>query len=231
MSLENMTEIILREEHILENASEIISKSINKILDEKGNAIFGTAGGSSIFNVFRFLIYQPIDWDKIHVFMVDERLVPINHKDGNFRLISQQLINVIPKQNLHPFIFKKNDLNYGISEYENEFKQYGDGCDLILLSSGKDGHIGSLFPGHPSINDESKYFISIDNAPKPPPKRMSMSTNMIVRSDISFLMLLGKEKKYAYKKYLDTNLDYKKCPSKLVDNINESFIFTNISLE
>ncbi len=226
-----MTNIIFQEKNIFYKASEIICQSINKMLKEKEKVIFGTAGGNSIYCVLKFLIKKPIEWEEVHVFMVDERLVPIDHNDSNFRMIKQQLINVIPEQNLHPFIYIDNKTNYGIPKYKNELKKYSDNYDIILLSSGEDGHIGSLFPNHQSIKNQSQFFIYVYNSPKPPPRRMSMSKKMILRSNISFLMVIGEDKKPAYRKYLDKNQDYIKCPSKLIDEINESYIFTDICEE
>ena len=189
-----MTNIIFREENIFEKASEIICQSINKLLKEKDRVVFGTAGGNSIYYVLKFLINKPVEWKKVHVFMVDERLVPLDHIESNFRVIKQQLISVIPEQNLHPFIYMDNESDYGVSKYKNELKKYTDNYDIILLSSGEDGHIGSLFPNHQSIKNQSQFFIYIDDSPKPPSRRMSMSKKMILRTNISFLMVIGENK-------------------------------------
>ena len=225
-----MTKLIFEPNKISEKTSEMISKSINKVLEKKELAIIGIVGGESISKVLDNIKNFQVEWRKVHIFMVDERLVPIDHPDSNFKMISKKLSNIILKENLHPYILKNNEKDYGLSEYQDEIKQYSNNCDIVIVSSGEDGHIGSLFPNHPSIIDDSNYFVFVDNSPKPPSRRISMSKNMILRSQIGFLLVNGNNKKEAYKKFLDENIDYTICPSKLINMLPESYVLTDIKL-
>jgi len=220
-----MTEIIYDKKDIIDIGCKKISRSINKILDKKEIVIFGTAGGSSIKKIFKNINKIDIRWEKIHIFMADERYVPIDSKYSNFHLVKESLEGLIPVENLHPFFYDKKN---PISEYEKEFKKYSDKCDIILLSSGEDGHIASIFPDHHSMKDESDYFIKVDNSPKPPSERISMSKKLISKSEISYLFIIGDSKKESYKKYLDEKIDIRNCPSKLVNFIDKSYILTDI---
>lgn len=161
--------------------------------------------------------------------MVDERLVPIYEEESNFRLINQVLNQIIPKENLHPYIFDKDNNSYGIKAYEEEIKKFRGKFDIVLVSAGEDGHIASLYPNHPSISDSSDYYIYIDNSPKPPNLRMSASKNMILRSKIGIILFYGEIKKDAYLNFLNKNMDYISCPAKLISEIPESYVITNLN--
>ena len=100
--------------------------------------------------------------------------------------------------------------------------------DIVFVSAGEDGHIASLYPNHSSISDSSDHYIFVDNSPKPPAKRMSASKNMILRSKIGIVLFYGGIKKEAYLNLLNKELDYTNCPAKLISELSESYIITNI---
>lgn len=225
-----MTEILFEKDTIYKKVSSIIINSINQILSEKDEIILGLPGGRSITKILHYLKREFIDWNKVHVFMVDERLVPIDDQDSNFRLIKHELSGVIPDKNLHPFQFDDNKPDFGLDQYEMEIKNFGGIFDIVLLSSGEDGHIGSLFPNHPSILDESEYCILVQNSPKLPKNRISISKKFLLRSKIGILLFVGDMKQEAYSKFLDENLDINICPAKLVKQLPESYVLTNIRL-
>lgn len=225
-----MTEILFEKEAIYKKTSFITTDLINQILSEKDEIIIGLPGGRNVSNILQFLKTESINWNKVHVFMVDERLVPIDNHDSNFQLIKQELSKVIPYKNLHPFPFNENKPDFGLEYYEEEIKNFGGIFDIVLLSSGEDGHIGSLFPNHPSIFDESEYYVLVENSPKFPKKRISISKRFLLKSKIGILLFVGELKREAYLKFLDENLDITMCPAKLVTQLPESYVLTNIIL-
>ena len=222
------SEIIFKKD-IYTKASEILKKSIIKEINENGSINLGLPGGRSVTPILSKLKEESIIWEKVHVFMVDERLVPIDDKLSNFGLIKQELSEVMPKGNLHPFIFDKNATDFGLKKYEGEIKNYGGKYDIVLLSSGEDGHIASLFPERPALKDESEYYVLVENSPKPPPMRISVSKTFLKRSHIGVLLFNGVEKKFALEKFLDSQFSYEKCPAKLVLELSKSYVLTNIN--
>lgn len=160
--------------------------------------------------------------------MVDERFVPIENEESNFRLIKEILNHFIPKENLHPFIYNKDTSSFGIKSYKDEIKKYGGDFNIVLVSAGEDGHIASLYPNHPSIFDNSEHYIYVDNSPKPPSRRMSASKYMILRSKIGIVLFYGEIKREAYLNFLNKELDYTNCPAKLVSELSESYVITDL---
>ena len=225
-----MMEIIFDNKTIHEKTASIIKEAIETTLLKKNIAVLGLPGGRSISTVLKFLKMQDVEWKHVHVFLVDERLVQINDKYSNFRLIKQALSDVIPSENLHPFIFDQYKLDLGIKGYEKEIKRYGGCYDIVVVSSGEDGHIGSLFPDHPSIFNDDNYYILVDNSPKPPKRRMSISKKFLLKSDTGVLLFIDEVKQEAYRRFLDQNIDFTSCPAKLVSMLPKSFVVTNIKL-
>ncbi|MCK4365149.1 MAG: 6-phosphogluconolactonase [Thermoplasmatales archaeon] len=226
-----MVEILFEKGEIYKKISSVIANSINQILSEKDEVILGLPGGRSISNILQFLKMENIDWNKIHVFMIDERLVPIDDDESNFKLIEQGLSDIIPIKNLHPFYYNETKEDHGLLDYKEEIMKYGGKYDIILVSSGEDGHIGALYPNHSSIRDESNYLISMNNSPKPPSKRISISKKILLKSKIGILIFVGDMKREAYSNFLDEEIDITMCPAKLVAQLPESFVLTDIELK
>lgn len=222
-----MTRIIFEEKDVYKKATDVIVKSLKKVLSEKDNAIIALPGGRNIFPIIELLKKEKIPWENIHVFMVDERLVPITDDNSNFKLI-QGLDEVMPKENLHPFVLDEKKKDFGLSVYENEIKKYGGAYDIVVVSAGEDGHIAAMYPNHHSLEDTSNYYMLMHDSPKPPKDRMSTTANMLMKSKIGLILFVGDAKKDAYRKFLDDNMDFRNCPAKLISKLKESYVITNI---
>lgn len=225
-----MTAIIKASRYELESkAAKIISDSIFKLLETKDQVVLAIPGGRSVCAVFESLKKEDLPWDKVHVFMVDERMVPLDDSQSNFKLVSDCFLselskqNKLPKENVHPFRVEQ-----GIAAYEKELKSLGGAYDIVLLSAGEDGHMGGLFPNHDSLKDDAEYFVEFHNSPKPPPGRMSMSRKLLLKTQIAVLLFFGEGKREAFKKFSDQTVDYAACPVKLVSSIKESFVLTDL---
>lgn len=215
-------------EDLFEKTSIILKEAVDKILLKKDYVNIGLCGGRSITGILQNFKKENIDWDKIHIFIIDERMVPIDSDDSNFKLIKNELPNIIPNKNLHPFILDNSKNDFGLSNYENIIKKHGSSYDIIVLSSGEDGHIGALYPNHHSINNESDFLIYMEDSPKPPSHRISISKKFLLKSKIAVLIFKGDIKKEAYLKFLNDEIDIESCPAKIVKEIKESYVLTDI---
>jgi len=215
-------------------AAEYIATNLKKVYIEKGLAVLAVPGGRSISGVFAYLIEQDLNWSKVHIFLVDERLVLFNSVESNFILVSDYLTGRLleekglPINNIHPFIYNPNMDEYGPDVYQKELSSLGGKFDVALLSSGEDGHIGALYPHHHSIENVSEYFISMSDSPKPPSERMSSSLNLLKRSKYGVLLFYGEGKRQAFDNYLNDKLKIVDCPAKLVNELSNALILTDI---
>jgi len=211
-------------ENVYVETAKIICKSLNEILKHKEVVVLGLPGGRSIVKILSVLKKSKLNWYNIHIFMVDERIVPPTHKKNNFRLIRQELSETVPSKNLHPFPFNPDNVKRSIELYTSQLDLYGGKYDVVYLSAGEDGHIASLFPEHNSIENDSEKLIHVKNSPKPPLNRMSISKNLLLKAKIGVLLFSGKEKKCAFQNYLNPDLNYRNCPAKLIDNLPKSYV-------
>ena len=223
--------VLYEQENLYEYTAEAIGQLISKFLSMKEEIVLGLPGGRSILPILNYLSKHPVDWEKIHVFVVDERLVPINDPESNFGLINSGLSDIIPKENFHPFIIENQNERNSLKKYEDEIKKFDGFYDILVVSIGEDGHIGSLYPNHPSIKDDSDFYIIVEDSPKPPSRRMSISSKMVTRSKACVVIISGNQKKDALTKFLDSDSNYASCPAKLVLKIPELFVFTDIDLK
>jgi len=223
--------IVYKKEQLFKYAAKKIEQLISKFLLKKEEVILGLPGGRSIPPVLNHLSKFSIEWNKVHIFFVDERLVPYDDPESNFGLIKSGLSGIIPKENIHPFIVEDDKEQFSLKKYEDEIKRFDGLYDILVVSVGEDGHIGSLFPNHPAIKDKSDFYIIVEDSPKPPSRRMSMSTNMMLRSKACVNLISGIQKKDALTKLLEGDFNYIDCPAKLTLKIPESFIFTDINLK
>ena len=199
-------------------AIEDIARKIKNILTKKEKVVLGVVGGTSISGILKKFSKAIVNWNKVHVFMVDERFAPTNDKESNFKIVKENLSS----GNLHSFNYKQP-----VSYYQKEFNKFGGKFDIIVLSSGEDGHIASLFPNHLSIKNNSDSFIKINKSPKPPSKRMSASRKLLEKSDYSVLLFFGENKKEAYKKFSDEKLSIIECPAKIVKEIKDGLVLVS----
>jgi 6-phosphogluconolactonase len=127
---------------------------------------------------------RKISFARVHFFWADERCVPPTDPDSNFKLADELLFAPlkISASQIHRLRGEDSqEAAIKIAEAElRSFAAAGENgrpvLDLVLLGLGEDGHVASLFPNYPLQNlDSLVSFLAIDNSPKPPPKRISLT--------------------------------------------------------
>jgi 6-phosphogluconolactonase len=137
-------------------------------------------GGSVAETFFPVLSASALDWQAIDLFWCDERAVPPNHLESNFRLAADLLLGraTIDPSRVHRMKADRHDLDRAAAEYEEEMiAALGTPprVDVALLGVGPDGHVCSLFPDHPLLNERARHVAAITDAPKPPARRLTLT--------------------------------------------------------
>ena len=215
------------------SAVETIAESVKRILSQKGRVVMAIPGGRSVAEIFdEFKTTALIPWDKIHIFMADERLVESNSHDSNYRNACELFLSKlledkkIPAKNIHPFKYDISAKDKGLRQYNEEFRKFKK-FDIVILGSGEDGHIAAVFPEHHSIKQEgNEYFVMYDS-PKPPKERMTSTKNMIENADTAIVLFLGEGKKQALRNFKDPKLSIIQCPAKTINEAAHPYAFTD----
>nr|VFJ74575.1 MAG: 6-phosphogluconolactonase [Candidatus Kentron sp. FW] len=222
-------------ERLNQKALAIFSRITTGILEHQEYLVLGICGGGSVTGIFSlFREANDILWKRIHIFMVDERLVSIDHPDSNFdnarKIFIENLAHskVLPAENIHPFIMDESREDFGVEKYRGKFDSLGGKFDVVILGVGEDGHIAGLFPRHHSMENDQESFIVFDDSPKAPDNRMSASKNLILRSQAALVFFMGRSKQNAFDIFCDNETEAKRCPVKISKQLPEAFIFTDL---
>ena len=133
-----------------------------------------------------FAAEAAIDWSQVHLWFGDERCVPPDDPDSNYRMAYETLISRIdiPDRNVHR-IRGEDDPEAAAAAYAAEID--GVALDLALLGLGPDGHTASLFPESPALDVRDRAAVAV-TASKPPPRRITLTLPVFERA-VSILIL------------------------------------------
>ncbi|KAI9735658.1 MAG: suppressor of los1-1 [Cirrosporium novae-zelandiae] len=170
-----------------------------------------------------------IHFNKWEIFFADERAVPLDHPDSNYKLLKDELLDKIPakagKPAVHPVDIKYlDDIQEMADLYQEELmKSFAakDSVklpifDLLLLGCGPDGHTCSLFPNHELLRESDAWVAPIEDSPKPPAKRITLTLPVVTHGLKIAFVATGEGKKKILKEILDTE-DGRSLPCGLVN--------------
>lgn len=134
------------------------------LLEERGRFTLALSGGSTPRRLYRLLAPDDVDWSRVELFFGDERCVPPDHADSNYRMVREALLErvPIPAANVHRM---RGELgaDEAAHAYELELRaafRLGPKdlprFDLVLLGLGTDGHTASLFPGTSALDERER---------------------------------------------------------------------------
>lgn len=158
----------------------------------RGRFLLAIPGGSVVPLLARGS--SEIDASKWHLFWTDERCVPQSNPQSNFHLAQTLLfphLN-IPRRQIHPADGSLGPEAAALA-YEEDLEDFHR-FDLVLLGIGEDGHIASLFPDNPALLETQRWVAPVRNAPKPPPKRITLTFPVLNRARHLLVVATGETK-------------------------------------
>lgn len=188
-------------------AARFLTKTVDVIADY-GVAHVVLTGGSigigTLAAVNESSARDTVDWSKVHFWWGDERFVPKADGERNELQAREALLDHldVPAENIHAFAASDEvgSLDEAVAAYTSELARFAaEGAqwprfDITFLGVGPDGHIASLFPGLSGIRITDAPVISVQNSPKPPPLRLSLTRPVINSSERVWLVLAGADK-------------------------------------
>lgn len=172
-------------------AAEFVVRLAAQAVAERGRFMVALSGGSLPKLVAPPLVAEPlrsqVDWPAWHVFWADERCVPLDAPDSNYRGAREVLFDQvdIPAGQIYT-LDDALDPTAAAAAYQATLAQVFQpaagqlpGFDMILLGMGEDGHTASLFPNHPLLDETRRWVVPIFDSPKPPPERITLTLPII----------------------------------------------------
>lgn len=196
------------EQDVAVSLAKYVADLSAKCAKERGSFTVVLSGGYLIDSI-RKLTEPPyvdsVEWSKWHVFWVDERVVPKNHVDSNYKLAFDGFLSKVPIPAGQVYAINDALSAEGAAEdYQTVLKHLVDTgvlakssvngfpkFDLMLLGMGPDGHVASLFPGHPLLEENVKWVTHIMDSPKPPPQRITFTFPVINSSAYIAMVVCG----------------------------------------
>ncbi len=180
---------------------------------DKGYFSAALSGGKTPVYFYRRLVVSKniVSWDKIHIFLADERFVPPYDKESNYGLIKEHLLNhvKIPDENVHRIQTEGITLEQSARRYEEDIRRFfrseGDSIpqfDLIMLGIGEDGHTASLFPGASSLTVTERLAIAV-TTDRIPHNRISLSLPVLTNAKRIMFLVTGANKAKRVKEIME----------------------------
>ena len=201
-----------------EAAERIVTAAIQAI-ETHETFTLALSGGSTPRPSYELLAEDPfrsrVDWNKVEIYFGDERCVPPDSPQSNYRIANEALLSrvPIPAGNVHR-IRGEIDPEEAAKEYGRMLRERcgdGGGLDLVLLGMGPDGHTASLFPGTQALR-ETLHRCVANFVPKLNAWRVTLTAPFINRSDEVMFLVAGADKSQILSKVLEEARDVERYP-------------------
>jgi len=229
-------------------AEHIIESGITAIQNQDRFSL-ALAGGSTPKAAYELLASdeyaQRLDWKRVHIFWGDERCVPLEHPDSNYRMACQSLLDhvPIPAINIHRMRVEEEPIK-AAREYEGSLRTFFSmqpdhsfdpdvgsvgrkSFDLVLLGMGDDGHTASLFPSSDATNESVCWVTAVAHNNPPPPlvTRLTLTLPVInAAAQVTFLVA-GASKNQSLKHVLFPDQSSPTLPAQLIQPLNGQLLW------
>lgn len=159
---------------IPELAAREVARVVREAVAARGTASIALSGGTTPRAMHEALArMSDVPWQAVEIYFGDERCVPPDHSDSNYRMARESLLDrvPIPPGNVHRPEAENPERGAAAQAYE---KILPAAIDLVVLGIGEDGHTASLFPGSPALGENERRYLPV-TGPKPPPERLSLT--------------------------------------------------------
>ena len=196
-------------EETIEFATEHWIHSAERAIQQRGRFAVALSGGSTPKAIYENLQKKgKLDWSKVWLFWSDERAVPPNHPESNYRMAMESFGKLpIPPSQVFRMIGEK-EIEKNASNYEEKIRHVlgKDLFDLVMLGVGDDGHTASLFPKSPGLVIDNRLVIANYISEKKS-WRMTLTFTCINQSFHSAIYAIGPSKQIIVPQVLEAPID------------------------
>lgn len=208
---------VRRESDFIDTSVSLLVEKIESSIEQFSHCIIGLSGGSTPKPIYEALGMAAMDWDRVTIFLVDDRYVPADHEDSNQKLIRETLLENASIPDSH-IIFPDTDLPLHECIHEYDMRLAGvlsSGIPhMITLGLGEDGHIASLFPPVPEEAFKNRLVIHTETDQFAVHDRISTTMVVIGSAESKIFFLKGKGKKKTWEEMIASEEDKQRWPGK-----------------
>lgn len=210
-----------------------------KAIAERGKCIVALSGGSTPKRLYELLAEVDegsIDWEKIHLFWGDERVVPANHADSNYRMVRVALLDRL--KDSMPKVYRiptgQQAADRAAREYELIMREFACGAtfhfDIVLLGIGDDAHTASLFPETHALTVTDRWVVA-NHVEKLSTTRVTLTAPVLNSANHVAFLVCGSSKQWAIDKILGTNRNPTLYPAQLIHPSGELWWFIDEAIK
>lgn len=196
------------------SSADWLDRELRAAIAERGSCSVALSGGRSPRPFLADLAARALPWGQVRFFFVDERCVPPDDPESNFRMACEALFEParIDPAHIHRMEGERADRDAAARDYEALLPAQ---LDVVFLGIGEDGHTASLFPGSPLL-DEHVRKVAATFGPKPPPWRLTLTPPVLLAARKTAMITAGKGKAHAVARALVGDAPVKDVPARLV---------------
>jgi 6-phosphogluconolactonase len=159
---------------VLDSAEDVAAAAAADITEalHDGARSLVLAGGTTPQRCYELLSRMEVTWGRVSILFGDERCVPPDHPDSNYRMAREALLDRVAPATIYRMPAELGP-DEGAALYAHVVAAVAP-LDVVVLGVGEDGHTASLFPGHPALK-ASGLAVGIRDSPKPPPQRVTLT--------------------------------------------------------
>ena len=212
---------------LFQAAAEEVIRSATDAVAQRGRFTIALSGGSTPRNLYTLIAANAsatLPWDQMFFFWGDERHVPQDSPDSNYRMAQEALLSKVPvpPANIFPVPAENPDAAQAAEIYEQTLRKFfavapGEfpRFDLILLGMGPDGHTASLFPETPALQEKSRLVVA-NWVEKLGSSRITFTLPLLNAARRVAFLVSGTDKAAALHEVLEGSAPSEKYPSRLV---------------
>jgi 6-phosphogluconolactonase len=210
-------------------AEMVVSLTLRQLMSKDFFAVT-LSGGSTPKSMFATLAHDAalrdrMPWDSVHLFWGDERHVPPDHPDSNYRMASEAMLSKVPVpvENIHRIRAENPDAGKAAEDYEQELRGFFKlepgqlpAFDCVFLGMGPDGHTASLFPATKALHERKRLVVS-NWVDKFQSFRITMTAPVLNNADMVIFLVSGEEKAEPLREVLEGEKQTDRFPSQLIE--------------
>jgi 6-phosphogluconolactonase len=212
-------------EALCRGAREELLRRAHAAIDERERFALSLAGGSTPKVLYASLADADLDWSRVHFFFGDERCVPPDHAESNYRMAREALLSkvAVPPANVHRMRAELASVDEAAMSYQHELRAFFELADasdvprfdLVLLGMGPDGHTASLFPETSAVEERERLVTAVW-VPKFGVHRITLTARAINAAACALFLVAGKDKADTLKAVLEGPKKPSELPAQLI---------------